>query len=257
MSRIRNRLNAFSLALATLFSLLAFSLAIGQTGVSSVSGTVVDQKGAAIAGATVVLKNKDKGFARTATTDSSGNFNFQSVPPSDYVVEVAATGFKSSGTSVSAQVDNRVSLNVTLEVGEVGGTVEITTTGAEALVNNQDASLGNNFQSKQITQLPLNARNVGDLLSLQPGVTRDGFVAGGRSDQANLTLDGVDVNEQQTGEAFTPVLRVTPDSVEEFRVTTTNSNATQGRSSGARVRLSLKAAPTNFMVLSMNFTATQ
>jgi hypothetical protein len=224
----------------------AFALATAQTGVSSVSGTVVDQKGAAIPGATVVLKNKDKGFTRTATTDESGNFNFQSVPPSDYVVEVEAKGFKKSGTSVAALVDNRVSLNITMEVGEIVGDVQVTTSGAEALINNQDASLGNNFQSKQIIQLPLNARNVGDLLSLQPGVTRDGYVAGGRSDQANLTLDGVDVNEQQLGTAFSPVLRVNPDSVEEFRVTTTNANASQGRSSGAQVSFITKSGTNQF-----------
>jgi len=68
----------------------------------------------------------------------------------------------------------------------------------------------------------------------------DGYVAGGRSDQANITLDGVDVNEQQTGDAFSPVLRVSPDTVEEFRVTTTNPNASQGRSSGAQVELITK-----------------
>ncbi|HET9714282.1 MAG TPA: hypothetical protein VFP64_20510, partial [Pyrinomonadaceae bacterium] len=85
--------------------------------------------------------------------------------------------------------------------------------------------------------------NVVGLLSLQPGVTRSGYVNGGRSDQANITLDGVDVNEQQDGldvvtdEAFASVLRVTRDSLQEFRVTTTNPNAEQGRSSGAQVSL--------------------
>jgi hypothetical protein len=91
--------------------------------------------------------------------------------------------------------------------------------------------------------LPLNANNVVGLLSLQPGVTRSGFVNGGRADQSNITLDGVDVNEQQDGldvvtdEAFASVLRVTRDSLQEFRVTTTNPNAEQGRSSGAQVSL--------------------
>src|SRR5205823_14460042 len=90
---------------------------------------------------------------------------------------------------------------------------------------------------------------------LQPGVTffgnldpqgattdyRNGSVNGGKSDQANVTLDGVDVNDQQSQTAFTSVLRVTPDSVQEFRVTTTNPNADQGRSSGAQVSLVTKS----------------
>src|SRR5262245_24561430 len=128
-----------------------------------------------------------------------------------------------------------------MEIGEVSQTVSVTVGAGEALINTQDGSLGNNFVSQQITQLPLNARNVANLLSLQPAVTPAGYVAGGRSDQANLTLDGVDVNEQQTGDAFAPVLRVTPDTVEEFRVVTTNPNANQGRSSGAQVELVTKA----------------
>src|SRR5207302_772312 len=109
--------------------------------------------------------------------------------------------------------------------------------------------------NKRISQLPLEARNVAGLLSLQPGVTffgnldpqgattdyRNGSVNGGKSDQGNVTLDGVDVNDQQSQTAFTSVLRVTLDSVQEFRVTTTNPNAEQGRSSGAQVGLVTKS----------------
>src|SRR5690606_33526684 len=88
--------------------------------------------------------------------------------------------------------------------------------------------------------------NVAALLSLQPGVTTGGYVAGGRSDQANITLDGVDVNNQQEGTAFSPVVRVTPDSIEEFRVTTSNPDATRGRSSGAQISLVTKSGTNNF-----------
>ena len=74
----------------------------------------------------------------------------------------------------------------------------------DILINAQDASIGNNFVSQQIQQLPLESRNVVQLLSLQPGVTPDGYVTGSRADQANVTLDGVDVNEQQTGPKWNP-----------------------------------------------------
>jgi hypothetical protein len=112
----------------------------------------------------------------------------------------------------------------------------------------------------QIKGLPLEGRNVPDLLTLQAGVTytgnrsdvdrdvdtRSGAVNGARSDQSNITLDGVDVNDQVNGSAFTSVLPVTLDSVQEFRVTTTNSNADQGRSSGAQVSLVTKGGTNNF-----------
>jgi hypothetical protein len=119
------------------------------------------------------------------------------------------------------------------------------------LVNKQDATIGNNFQNVQITQLPLESRNV---VVVEPpaGGNRGRRCTGSRADQANITLDGIDVNEQQTGldpqtgEAFASVLRVTPDSVQEFRVTTANPNATQGRSSGAQVALITKGGSNEF-----------
>ncbi|HEX9003088.1 MAG TPA: TonB-dependent receptor, partial [Blastocatellia bacterium] len=137
-------------------------------------------------------------------------------------------------------------MNVSLEVGQVTEVVNVSASAAENIINTQDASLGNNFVAQQIIQLPLNARNVGNLLSLQPGVTQSGYVAGGRSDQANLTIDGVDANDQQDGTAFTPVIRVSPDTIEEFRVTTVNANSTQGRSSGAQVGFITKSGTNQF-----------
>ena len=117
-------------------------------------------------------------------------------------------------------------------------------------------------------QIPLEGRNVPDLLSLQAGVaytgnriadkdqdTRNGAVNGARSDQSNVTLDGVDVNDQSNGYAFTSVLPVTQDSVQEFRVTTTNYGADQGQGSGAQVALVTKSGTNAFTARSMNTCA--
>ncbi len=121
-------------------------------------------------------------------------------------------------------------------------------------LNTTDASLGNAIGERPIQQLPFEARNVVGLLALQPGVTylgdpgpgnlnsyRSGSVNGGKSDQGNVTLDGVDVNDQVKRAAFTSVLRVTLDSVQEFRTITSNSGAEYGRSSGAQVALVTKS----------------
>ncbi|MDQ2777342.1 MAG: hypothetical protein M3Y57_20850 [Acidobacteriota bacterium] len=121
-----------------------------------------------------------------------------------------------------------------------------------AQINTQDATLGNAVGTRPILELPFDARNVVGLLSIQPGVTffgdpsqrddyRSGSVNGGKSDQGNVTLDGVDVNDQQFRSAFTSVLRTTLDSVQEFRTTTTNGQADVGRSSGAQVALITKS----------------
>lgn len=246
--KIQKKLLGASLMPGVFLFLLAASLPVlGQQGVAIVRGTVNDQQGRVVAGASVTLKNEAKNFSRTQVTDNNGNFSFQAVPPDVYVVEVESSGFKRAVLAdVQALAERTVEADVTLEVGNVSEVVTVTSGGIDALVNTQDASLGNNFVSQQILQLPLNARNVGNLLSLQPAVTPDGYVAGGRSDQANLTLDGVDVNEQQTGEAFTPVLRVSPDTVDEFRVITTNANASYGRSSGAQVSFVTKSGTNEF-----------
>ena len=144
---------------------------------------------------------------------------------------------------------------------QVAGVAElITVEGQAPLITRTDASLGNTFEENQIAELPIADRNVAYLLSLQPGVvwswgwheanqatdTRSGAVNGARSDQSNVTLDGIGVNDQNNGYAFTSVLNTPPDSVEEFRVTTANSNADTGYSSGGQVALVTKSGTNNF-----------
>ncbi len=235
--------------------LLQVFLTVGisaQTGTSSVRGVVTDAQGKAVAGATVTLTNTERNFTRTQTTNDEGTYIFSTVPPGSYRLEAEAAGFKKAAVAdVRALVETPTELNVQLEVGDVSETVNILGT-TEAPLNTADATIGNAFESRRISELPLNARNPVGLLSLQPGVTRTGYVNGGRADQANVLLDGVDNNEQQRGldvvtdEAFASVLRSTPDSLQEFRVVTSNPNADQGRSSGAQVSLITKSGSNDF-----------
>ncbi len=213
----------------------------GQSGTTSVSGTVFDQTGKVILGATITLSNVKKGFSRTAITNQNGTFIFPSIEPSIYRLEVELKGFKKfAHDEVRAIVDTPTKISAVLEIGNINETINVTSGTAESLLNTQDATIGNTFVSAQVTQLPIEARNVISLLTLQPGVTRQGYVAGGRSDQANITLDGVDINEAQTNDIFGPVLRLNAEAIEEFRVTTMNPNASQGRSSGAQISLVTK-----------------
>ena len=216
--------------------------AFAQVGTTGISGTITDQDGAIVPGATVKLTNPANGFTRTVTTNENGGYKFAAILPAAYTLEVEAGNFKKLvKQSIEAPVDNPVTINLALEPGNVSITIDVTTSDIESIVNTQDASIGNNFVPRQITQLPTDSRNVAELLSLQPGVTIDGYVNGGRSDQANITLDGIDVNDQQAAGAFESVLRTTTESTEEFRVTTTNPNAGQGRSSGAQISLVTKS----------------
>ncbi|MFZ0426537.1 MAG: TonB-dependent receptor, partial [Acidobacteriota bacterium] len=226
----------------------------GQT--SELSGVLRDPQGAVVPGADVTLTNQGTQNQRSAITDSEGRFRFLLLPPGTYSVRCEMPGFKTlEQNDLRLLVDTPVNLDLQLDLGQVSEIITVAST-TQKLKNEIDGSIGNAFNTQQIEELPLNERNVYQLLSAQPGVTRNGYVAGARSDQQNLTLDGIDVNEQQTGAtygnetaddvAFKSVLRVTPDSVQEFRVTTSSPTASQGRSSGAQVSLVTKSGTNEF-----------
>jgi hypothetical protein len=239
-------------AFLLLFCLFTCNLA--AQGLTSLSGTVLDPTGAVIPGATITVQQTATGAQRQTTADSSGRYSFPQLQPGRYKITAKAAGFADAVVNdVELLVNSPATVNVTFEnVGAVAETVSVT---AESIqVNTTDASLGNAISGRPITQLPFEARNIVGLLALQPGVTflgdpnpgatpdyRSGAVNGGKSDQANVTLDGVDVNEQQNRYAFTSVLRVTLDSVQEFRTITTNAGAELGRGSGAQVALVTKS----------------
>jgi hypothetical protein len=241
----RTRIKNLSLVLLLIFITAAIGAA--QTDTTSITGAVTDSQGGAIPGAAVTLTNSDRGFSRTTQTSADGIYSFPGLAPGNYDLAVEKTGFKKSvQTNIVAPIGNPVERNISLETGSVSETVTVTSNTIESIVNTEDARIGNNFQPVQIQQLPTDSRNINTLLSLQPGVTREGYVNGGRSDQANITLDGVDVNDQQAGTAFFSVLRPLAEATDEFRVTTTNANADQGRSSGAQISLLTKSGNNNF-----------
>ena len=237
----------FPILIAVVISAFFSLTGNAQSGTTSVSGTVFDQNGKIIPGATITLSNAEKGFSRKTISNENGAFIFPAIQPAIYLLQIETNGFKKFiQTQIRAIVDTPTEISAVLEVGNVNETVNVRSNTAEALLNTQDASVGNPFNSTQVTQLPIEARDVINLLTLQPGVTRFGYVAGGRSDQANITLDGVDVNDVVTGNIFTPILRLNSEAIEEFRVTTTNANASQGRSSGAQISLVTKGGTNQF-----------
>jgi Carboxypeptidase regulatory-like domain len=226
----------------------------GQFGASTIRGTITDPSGAVLAGATVTITNRQTNLSRTQITKSNGSYSFELIPPGDYKVEIEAKGFKKSVVArVQALVGSVAEVSQVLQVGEVTTAVVVEASAATVQVNTQDATLGNNIENQQILDLPLDNRRVADLLTLQPGVTPDGYVAGARSDQSNVTLDGVDINDQQTNQIGAassdvgqPVLRLNAEAIEEFRVTTVNANANEGRSSGAQINLVSKSGTNNW-----------
>jgi carboxypeptidase family protein len=245
---------------------LAASLFFGATlfaQTSSLTGTVTDPTGAVIPNAAITLLQTGTGSQREATADAQGRYTILQLTPGTYKLTAKAPGFSDVViNNVELQVNQPATVNITFE--KVGATTTTVQVEAQAVqVNTTDASLGNVITTQQIVDLPMYARNIVGLLAAQPGVTifgsagqgangtnnldsRSGSVNGGKSDQANVTLDGADVNDQNGRAAFTSVLRVTPDSVEEFRSTTTNGDVASGRGSGADVALITRSGSNAF-----------
>jgi hypothetical protein len=217
---------------------------------TSLTGTVSDPSGAVVPAAGITIVNNATHASRQTVADSLGRYTLLQVVPGTYTVTAKAQGFAEVAISnVELLVNSPATLPIRFEhVGAVTETVSVSSEATE--INTTDASIGNAVSGGVITQVPLEGRNVVGLLALQPGVVflgepdpgtsgdhRSGAVNGGKTDQANVTLDGVDVNDQQNHTAFTSVLRVTLDSVAEFRTVTTNGGADMGRTSGAQVTL--------------------
>jgi hypothetical protein len=239
-----------------LYLILLPCCAVAQNAVSSLHGVITDPGNATVGRATVIVSRSDTGFARQAVTSDSGEYSFLQLTPGVYTVTVKAAGFADASRLVELLVNEPATVSFAMSISAVN-TVEVDST-ASAL-NSVDATVGTPFNTIQIQTLPFEGNNILDLLSLQPGVlftgdanqnsntdTRPGSVNGARSDQNNITLDGVDNNLVSKGYAFSGVLRPTRDSLQEFRVVTTNSNADAGISSGAQVSL-LTRGGTNSM----------
>jgi carboxypeptidase family protein len=252
-----SRATAFVLIGVAVAVLHTFSLA--QTATTSLRGTISDPNGAVLPGAGVTLTNRQTGFSRGIETDNDGVYQFRQLPPASYTLTVSSPGFATlRQEDVRLLVNTPATLNITMRVQTAEVRMEVK---SEApLVNTQDATLGHAFGAEQIQALPLEARNAVEILTLQPGVvfvgnnptinpnadSRSGAVNGARSDQTNVTIDGIDDNDQLHGYAFTGAMRPTLDSLQEFRVITSNANADAGRSSGAQVALVTKSGTNSF-----------
>ena len=238
-------------------ALLAGSSVLAQNATTSLRGVITDPSGATVPNASIELNDTASGQRLTAKAGKSGEYQLNQIPPATYTVSATAAGFGSQAKSAQLLVNQPATINFALTVQSSNEVVDVSATAAT--LNTSDATLGDSKNNDLIQALPSETRNVPDLLSLEPGVfflpqpsnpalqdSRSGAVNGGRSDQGNITLDGVDDNDQVRGLAFTGVLRETQDSIEEFRVTTGNANADAGRSSGAQVSLVTKSGTNRY-----------
>ena len=249
--------------LITLLSVLLWALfSAGQSETGQMAGTVTDQTGAVVPGATITVTNTGTNRVFTATTGNSGQFSVPALGPGHYKVEVKAANFKSVTQEVTLQVNQVLPLDFSLPPGSTSENVEVTS--AAPLVSTDSSDIGQVIQGRQVVDLPLNARNFTQLATLVPGVTRgnntNGDATGANGDaetyrynssgggalavnglrpQANnFLLDGFDNNESLVN---TIVFFSSPDAIQEFKVATNIAPAEFGRAGGGIVNTAIKS----------------
>jgi hypothetical protein len=249
--------------------LLAFCFAFShplhaQVAGATLSGTITDAQGGAVVDAKVSAKNGATGVVSETTTNASGAYNIVNLIPADYEVSISAQGFSTALSKVTLTVGARQELSLSLKVGEISQTVEIT--GAAPIIETTNATLAGNIQSQQIVELPLNGRDWASLATLEPGVisvrpheqvTQPGgnlrglgnqmTIDGNRPTQNVYRLNGVIVNDySNAGPGNVLGASVGVDAIQEFSVLTANYSAEYGFTSGGVINAITKSGTNQF-----------
>ncbi len=218
----------------------------------AVSGQVMDQQNAVIAGAEVKLTDVSTNIALTTLSNDTGRYTFVSVPPGTYNISVSKAGFSVYKVSQQhVQVGLVLTINAKLEVGSTATTVEVVSSaGAELQTTN--ATVGTTITGPSLVELPNMGRDASTFAIFQPGVTPEGSVAGAMYDQNTFQLDGGNNSNDMDGSmrdytgsfasngAPSGVLPTPVESVEEFKVATSGQTADFNGSSGSQVQMVTK-----------------
>lgn len=237
------------------FALLVFLVAtslVAQDTSARLSGTVSDPTGALVSGAKVTLINPvTKAEVAHATSDGRGVFNALQLPPGTYTLVVEAQGFQRTETQVQLSVASRVDLPVTLQIGNVGETVVVTTKAED--LDRSDATISTLIDPSDVQNLPLPNREITNLIALAPGIVHGGnatnvnsaqlSINGSRTLNSETLLDGNSVIEGVTGQ----ISRLpSPDMIGEFRIITSNAPAEYGRTSGGVVTMLTRSGSSKY-----------
>jgi hypothetical protein len=232
-----------------LFVLASAALCLGQTSATQISGTVYDNSGAILSGASVTAVNDATGATQKQPTNSAGLWAFPSIAVGTYSITVEMPGFKTAKrTNVVLVTDTPAVLNISLQLGDTHDVVNVES--SAEILNTSTATLSNVTEKEAVSTLPLNGRNPLSLIVLDAGVAqRSGTgvsVNGSRLQSSNVTIDGIEANEASNPTATNNVYRINPDNVEEFKSTTSNGTPEEGKNSGLNVNMVTKSGTNKF-----------
>lgn len=239
----------FCLAGLGLVFVLVLALHASAQDYASITGNVTDATGAVIPGVDVTLENPSTSVSFKAVTNSEGSYTIPNVPPGPgYKITFNGSGFKPTAiTGLYLNVGATRTQNAKLTVGSAAQTVEVSAAADTVTLDTTDATVGNNFQVQELNELPVQDRsNPSALFTQQPGVTLDGAVTGARTDQNNVSLDGLDVNDMATGQFGAIVGNAPVDSVQEFRGVTAGELSSSGEGGGGQYELVTRRGTNDF-----------
>src|SRR5712664_2717332 len=255
---IRGALSVFCLAI----SLISAGRAHAQVSGATLNSTVTDASGATIPQAQLVITNVSTGVTRNVTTDSAGFYTAPNLLPGTYEVRVTATGFSTQvRTGITLTVGAQQALPITMQVGQVSQTVEVTT--EAPTVELTSSTLSAQVTGATVRELPLNGRSWTDLANLQPGVVtaeshslngdqNRGFgaqisISGGRPQLNNYRLDGISINDYANGGPGSVLGgNLGVDAIQEFSVLTSNYSAEYGKTAGGVVNAITRSGTNQF-----------
>ncbi|HXW18453.1 MAG TPA: carboxypeptidase regulatory-like domain-containing protein, partial [Candidatus Acidoferrales bacterium] len=251
--------NFRKLSLVGVLAALFCAAAFGQGGATgAISGSVQDASGAAIAGARVIITSEATGqIVRELISDSSGLFSANLLPAGMYSIEASATGFSPTKFSgIEVRVTETARMAAVLKVTSVKE--EITVTAEVAAVNTTAPTTGESLGTTEVTDLPMATRNFQTLLTLSAGASSDlnsatqlgrgqvyMHVNGGREDNNNYLIEGISASDPTLGELTNTPLP-SPDAIQEFKVSTSLYDATQGRNGGGNIDAVLKTGTSHY-----------
>ena len=240
------------LGLAMLLVAAIHLVGSAQETTGTITGLVKDQSGAVVPGATVKVRNIGTNAEATSVTDATGGYVAAQLPVGRYTVTVELSGFKAFvRADLELHVADRLRVDATLQTGAISETVMVT--GATPTVQTETSEISTLINSTQVSQMPLNGRNLVQLVAMQPGVSStltstlgvglsgltSVFVNGNRSSQNNWMIDGADNND--VGSNLALINYVNVDAVSEVKILRSNYSAEFGRSGGAQVNVVTKS----------------
>lgn len=258
-----NRVSVRRLILGLILGVLLHAVLVGQSADASFTGRITDQNKAVIAGATVTVINSRTGIHYQGLTNETGAYYVSDLPPGSYRIEVEKIGFKAVIQSgVVLHVQDALQVNFEMMLGSASESV--TVEGEASPVDTESSTVGTVVEQRKANELPLNGRNVFNLIALAPSVVPQGSstgtpvgvnpfgwgnyqVSGSFGNQSAEYLDGQPLN---IGYINLPVLIPTQDSIQEFKVQTSNLGAEWGRFAGGVVNLTTKGERIPFTVRS-------